>query len=105
MLRPRTVLGSRRVRSGGASLGILLLSVLLALQLAAPVLAAGTLDQSQTGGVLPVLFGNTLWLGQTFTAGLTGNLDQVDVRIARVGNSGPLTVEIRNAAGNLPDGL
>ena len=65
--------------------------------------AAGTLDQQQTDTSL----GNasivkdltiTQSLAQTFTAGSSGALDQVDLLIGRYDTSteGPLTVEIRN---------
>ena len=59
--------------------------------------AAGTLDQSQTWP--PNVFGDVTdsrpW-AQTFTAGTTGDLDQVDVNLSRSScDPGPLTVEIR----------
>lgn len=40
--------------------------------------------------------------GQTFTAGRTGLLDQVDLLFSRYGSPGTLTVEIRAVAGGLP---
>jgi hypothetical protein len=67
--------------------------------------AAGTLDQQQ-----PLAPGTGLQVqsmqsvAQTFTAGLSGGLDQVDVNLlaAGTGVTLPLTVEIRNASGGSP---
>jgi hypothetical protein len=59
-----------------------LIAVAVVMQPAGPLLAAGTLDQSQTSQPLslgPVPPG--VFLGQTFTAGLTGLLDQVSVAV------------------------
>jgi hypothetical protein len=84
-----------------------LLGVLAALTLVAtapPASAAGTLDQSQTSstaGEEP--FGGPFFmLAQTFTAGITGDLDQVDLLLNRVGNPGDLTVQIRTVSGGVP---
>jgi hypothetical protein len=67
--------------------------------------AAGTLDQQQ-----PLAPGTGLQVtstqsgAQTFTAGLTGGLDQVDLHLSGTGTGVtlPLTVEIRNASGGSP---
>src|SRR5437588_3771144 len=66
--------------------------------------ATGTLDQSQTifDAGFEGLSTPSFRLAQTFTAGLTGSLDQVDLLIARNGSPGDLTVEIRSASGGVP---
>jgi hypothetical protein len=71
--------------------------------------ASGTLDQSQTdtsGGSVPITGPNFLTgpasEAQTFTAGLTGGLDRVDLHLLGVSVTGPLTVEIRDTSGGLP---
>jgi hypothetical protein len=76
--------------------------------LLAPAAAQATevLDQSQTsttgaeGGA-----SGPVWLGQTFTAGKTGNLDRVDLDLAIAGNvTEPLTVGIYASSGGVPTG-
>lgn len=74
---------------------------------------AGTLDQqqSQTNHVAPTygcftIFGSTYcfdssW-AQTFTAGLSGPLDRVDLLLAREGTPTPLMVEIRTVTSGCP---
>jgi hypothetical protein len=71
---------------------------------------AGTLDQQQIAGTAPdaEVYSNQNW-AQTFTAGLSGGLDQVDLNLAQQigGHSAPmtpLTVEIRNVSGGVPGG-
>jgi hypothetical protein len=67
--------------------------------------SAGTLDQQQTtfgafssGGV-----NSSQSLAQTFTAGITGRLDQADLVLSTFSSpTDPVTIEIRNAAGGLP---
>ena len=68
--------------------------------------AAGTLDQQQpNGGGVSLQLTSTQSLAQTFTAGLTGGLDQVDLKLSKTGTpTQPLTVEIRNAAAGSPGG-
>jgi hypothetical protein len=65
---------------------------------------AGTLDQQQTDAS-----GNgdgiasTQSLAQIFTAGLSGELDQVDLELSKVATiTEPLNVEIRNVSGGKP---
>lgn len=83
----------------------LALSLVLAVPM--PVGAAGTLDQEQatTAGVFSV-HGDDL-LAQTFTAGLSGRLDQVDLRLARplhdAGSAADLIVQLRDVS--VPSGL
>ena len=82
-----------------------ILTACLAAGLMAPgVATAGTLDQQQTG---PDNITAALWAGlsggQTFTPGLTGGLDQVDLHLQKVGAPAAyLTVEIRDVSGGVP---
>jgi hypothetical protein len=71
----------------------------------APGLAqAGTLDQQQTAifsGAYSI--GTNQAVAQTFTAGLTGKIDQVDLHIDKsAGTTADLTVEIRSVSGIAP---
>jgi hypothetical protein len=73
----------------------------------APVAAlAGTLDQQQTntsGGTATIDSGETS--AQTFTAGLSGGIDQVDLYLETAGTpTAPLNVEIRDVSGGAPGG-
>ena len=64
---------------------------------------AGTLDQQQTTAdtVSIVELGDSE--AQTFTAGLSGGIDQVDLLLAKSGSiSLPLSVEIRDVSGGNP---
>ena len=64
--------------------------------------SAGTLDQEQTDGSAGSygLLSNQS-LAQTFTAGISGNLDEVDLDLINSGGSG-LYVEIRDASSSGP---
>jgi hypothetical protein len=66
--------------------------------------SAGTLDQQQTVsnfGGLQIANNNSK--AQTFTAGLTGQLDQVDLALSNMGGvSTPITVEIRDGSATAP---
>ena len=68
--------------------------------------SAGTLDQQQTdfsAGTGTIDSGQTS--AQTFTAGLTGGIDQVDVHLESSGTpTAPLNVEIRDVSGGAPGG-
>jgi hypothetical protein len=80
----------------------LALSVLI---FAAPAQAAGMVDQEQTtvDGELGIF--QSLWMGQTFTAGISGKLDQVDLAARQNAGLGlPLIVQIRTVSGGLPSG-
>jgi hypothetical protein len=72
----------------------LLLSTVMAL---APSASAGVLDQSQPSlSNSAALVSDTIHTAQTFTDGISGSLDQVDLAISRpAAISVPLTVEIR----------
>ena len=65
--------------------------------------SAGTLDQQQTisnfGGLQ---VDSTHSKAQTFTAGITGQLDQVDLSISGMSVTTPLTVQIRNGSATAP---
>jgi hypothetical protein len=65
---------------------------------------AGTLDQQQTdgsGGNSAIFSGQSD--AQTFTAGLSGGVDRVDLQLETVATpTAPLTVEIRNVSGGMP---
>jgi hypothetical protein len=76
--------------------------------LAGPGIAvAGTLDQQQPNGAGSGLqVQNMQSVAQTFTAGLSGGIDQVDLKLS-AGGTGPtlpLVVEIRNTSGGSPGG-
>ncbi|MEX2458170.1 MAG: DUF11 domain-containing protein [Actinomycetota bacterium] len=93
-------------RIAGLALALGLASALLPAPAAAQ---AGTLDQQQTdtaGGGASILggdFGIASSLAQTFTAGGSGLLDQVDLHLRRGLPTLPLTVEIRSTdAGGAP---
>jgi hypothetical protein len=98
------------MKAGSGKLA-LALTVACAVCLVVPGAAlAGTLDQQQTGATGPQaeVYSNQNW-AQTFTAGLSGGLDQVDLNLAQQisGASAPttpLTVEIRNVSGGVPGG-
>jgi hypothetical protein len=65
--------------------------------------SAGTLDQQQTlsnFGGLQVDSNNSK--AQTFTAGLTGQLDQVDLAVSGMSVTTPLTVQIRDGSATAP---
>jgi hypothetical protein len=65
--------------------------------------SAGTLDQQQTVSGSGAALWTSLAGGQTFTAGITGNLDQVDLLLRREGTpTAYLTVEIRDVSGGAP---
>jgi hypothetical protein len=85
------------------------LSVLMAALAVGAVLpasaSAGTLDQQQTQQNTSVGVNSTQSLAQTFTAGLSGVLDRVDLLLAGTGvglPTAPMTVEIRDAPGGNP---
>jgi hypothetical protein len=73
--------------------------------------SAGTLDQHQDNSDgAPALFGNTdgpQSLAQTFTAGIGGGLDQVDLMLEKLGTPPvpSITVEIRSTSGGAPGPL
>jgi hypothetical protein len=95
---------------GGWLLIATLIGVSVACAIAPGAALAGTLDQEQTSATGPdaEVYSNQAW-AQTFTAGLSGGLDQVDLNLAQQisGASAPttpLTVEIQNVSGGVPGG-
>jgi hypothetical protein len=67
--------------------------------------SAGTLDQQQTsfGPVTSGAINSNQSLAQTFTAGITGRLDQADLVLSKFFSpTDPVTLEIRNVAGGVP---
>src|SRR3954454_8440906 len=83
-----------------------LIAVFVACLLAPGVAAAGTLDQQQPADdalALALAPSGSGAGAQTFTAGITGGLDQVDLALARIGTPLTyLTVEIRDVSGGAP---
>jgi hypothetical protein len=68
--------------------------------------SAGTLDQQQTLSTFGGLqVDSTHSQAQTFTAGLTGQLDQVDLALSDMGATTPLTVQIRDGSATAPGNL
>ena len=94
-----------KVRSGRVSRNFGLASAACAALLlgAAASASAGTLDQQQTNSNVDAgVFANQS-LAQTFTAGVTGGLDQADLLLAKTNTiAEPLTVEIRNTVAGAP---
>ena len=84
---------------------LLLFTAAAVLAIPAPAGATGTLDQSQEGAVAG---SNVVWgsvrAAQSFTAGIGGDLDQVDLLLARSGSPGDLAVEIRTVSSGAPSG-
>jgi hypothetical protein len=67
--------------------------------------SAGTLDQQQLVSNQGQIVDTTQSVAQTFTAGLTGGIDQIDLMVACAGfcpASAPLSVEIRNVSAGVP---
>jgi|tagenome__1003787_1003787.scaffolds.fasta_scaffold20960296_2 hypothetical protein len=68
--------------------------------------SAGTLDQQQTSFSGPIIGGvnSSQSLAQTFTAGITGRVDQVDLVLNQTTSPppDPVTIEIRNVTGGAP---
>ncbi len=80
-------------------------AIVVAATLLVPNLAmAGTLDQQQPTVTSMALNAHSMQsVAQTFTAGLTGKLDQVDLNVNKSGTPPvPLTVELRGVSAGLP---
>jgi hypothetical protein len=73
----------------------------LSLTSAAPA-SAGTLDQQQTSFNQDAGAFDNQSLAQTFTAGISGGLDQVDLLLSKSNMPESLTVEIRNTSAGSP---
>ncbi len=81
--------------------------VAVALVITVPAGATGTLDQSQPSfgpGFFSAGNCGTASLAQTFTSGITGNLDQVDVGVwkSETSTSSALSLQIQAVSGGLP---
>ena len=96
--------GIREARMTRRTRTILLTAVVaVAALIPAAGASAGTLDQQSTlltFGGLEVDSSNSK--AQTFTAGLTGQLDQVDLALSGLSLTTPLTVEIRDGSATAP---
>lgn len=95
--------GGAGFRLPGLALGLALAAMLAVV----PSANAGTLDQSQpTIGSGAAFVSDANLEAQTFTSGLTGGLDQVDIAIGRATPSitASLVVEIRAVSGGVPSG-
>jgi hypothetical protein len=96
-----------RVGVGRVSRIFLLASAALATLLlgAAASASAGTLDQQQTSSDADLALLSDQTPAQTFTAGISGGLDQVDLLLLKFGTPPPsVTVEIRNTSAGEPEG-
>jgi hypothetical protein len=92
-----------RMRRRALVVAVFVSAVMLAV---VPWAGAGTLDQSQSGigSVRALLSERNIW-AQTFTNGVSGGLDQVDLAVGRQGaQTTPLQVEIRAVSGGVPSG-
>jgi hypothetical protein len=69
---------------------------------AGPAAAAGTLDQSYEGMSASGSIDISPVIGQTFTAGTSGNLDQIEFAMSRESEDASATVELRTTNGGLP---
>jgi Ca2+-binding RTX toxin-like protein len=94
----------RRVSLASLVASVALAGSLLGLAVNAALAAAGTLDQSQTSAVAGFGVGPSQHVGQTFTPGLSGSLDQADLYLGRTCTSptGNLRVQIRTVSGGTP---
>jgi hypothetical protein len=78
----------------------------LSLAASASPAAAGTLDQQQTEGSVSAAVDSDQSLAQTFTAGLSGEVDQVDLKLGKAPSpSAPLSVEIRDVSSGVPGSM
>jgi hypothetical protein len=65
--------------------------------------SAGTLDQQQTASSTDAGLFTDQSVAQTFTAGISGAVDQADLLLFKVGSpTNPVTVEIRKVSGGAP---
>jgi len=101
------VVTEARKRNGGSTRRLAVATSAVVLTFATmlvPQAGAGTLDQSQPViSNVAVFVSNQFYPAQTFTAGIGGRLDQVDIAVSRAGASTqPLQVEIRAVTGGAP---
>jgi hypothetical protein len=86
------------------SIGVLTVVACIACLAIPGAAVADTLDQQQPAGTGDVRVQSNESLAQTFTAGLTGGLDRVELLLGAPDSTpdAPLTVELRNASGGSP---
>jgi len=105
----------KELETMGRTIQRLLLPLTLALLIAVPGLlypasagATEMLDQSQTVSQSPVTVGYDLQRAQTFTAGVSGVLDRVSLRLENYWSSPPtgavLNISVQKVIGGLPSG-
>ena len=97
--------GSGGARPHPGRWGLVVAVLTCALLVAVPAAGAGTLDQSQPViGNASAFVSSHVSTAQTFTSGLTGRLDQLDLAVSRAGAAVtlPLTIQIRTTSGGVP---
>jgi hypothetical protein len=92
------------IRLGTCAVLVGLVASILTLPPGGNTYAAGTLDQQQTTQTFAALSGSGATFSQSFTAGLTGNLDQVDLAIGSNGVAGTYMIQILPFVAGAPDG-
>jgi hypothetical protein len=90
----------QQVRRALISGGLLMSGAASSLALSAAPAQAGTLDQSQTSAPSSASFYGSFRSVQTFTAGRTGQLDQVDLSLEKDCDRNGVTVQIRTVSGD-----
>ena len=97
--------GSGGARPHPGRWGLVVAVLACAHLVAVPAAGAGTLDQSQPViGNASAFVSSHVSTAQTFTSGLTGRLDQLDLAVSRAGApvTLPLTIQIRTTSGGVP---
>jgi hypothetical protein len=86
---------------------VILIAVCTAGLLAPGAALAGTLDQQQTDAGAGKFVHSTQSVAQTFTAGISGGLDQVDLNLVLPGGTPTayLSVELRDVSAGAPGGM
>ena len=92
------------MRRGLGRLAAVVMSMVGLAAIAPGAAQAGTLDQQQTSSLgLGYQINSGQSVAQTFTAGLSGEIDQVDLNVDKTGApTAPLSVEIRPVSGGAP---
>ena len=93
-------LTNRRIRRGLA----LVMAASFWLAAAPLAYATDTLDQSQTATGFSVTVNNTQMLAQTFTAGMTGQIDQLSLFLGQQFAAGGGAIQIQSVAAGQPSG-
>jgi hypothetical protein len=79
-----------------------MLAALLGCLISAGTASAGTLDQQQTTLGDTLALASSESLAQTFTAGISGGLDEVDLHLAQFLTPTYISVEIRDVSAGVP---